>query len=263
MHTYSFEVNQLKLTIESKLKHSYLENFIQKPLISLDKIYIYNNIYSFTNTSWDIKEKMITTIFLVEIALNTHELVPNHQSNGEMGATELQLSVLAGDYYSSQYYYILSQLENTKMISSLANAIKVTSENKMRLFYNDVDSINEFFTIMKENEGLFYEIIASELQQSQVISIIKEYFLLNKLMNEKQMIKQGKQTTLLNYLETAKFNVENSSPFSIIDQQIDKSLHEIDKLLMELPYQYAELKVFLTNKLHLDFETNRSIAEEG
>lgn len=263
VHTYSFEINQLKTTIETKLTHTYLKKFIKKPLINKDEIYIFNNLYSFADTSWANKEKLITTIFLIDIALSTHESIPNRQTDGQMEETELQLSVLAGDYYSSQYYYILSQLEDVQMISLLANAIKITSENKMHLFYGNFDSIHEYFDVMKDTEAVFYDVIATELDQTQLTPIIKEYLLINKLIMEKELINQGNQSSLLSYIEVTERNVDKSAVFSIINLQIDKCLTEIDKLLLTLPYKYADIKLFLTDKLNLNYQSKSSIAEEG
>lgn len=263
VHTYSIEIKQLKSTIESQLKHAYLAKFIEKPFVNMDKIYIINNLYSVKNTPWVNKEKLITTTYLVDLALNTHDTIPSFQTNDEMNERELQLSVLAGDYYSAQYYYILSQLEEVNMISLLANAIKKTNENKMRLFYLNVDSIAEFFDVMKETESFIYQAIANHLNQTQLIPVINEFLLINKLIAEKELIKQNKQTPLLNYIKTTQLNNDHSSILSIINNQIEKCLHEIDELLIELPYQHADMKMFLTNRLNLNYQTNRSIAEEG
>src|SRR5690625_4710701 len=118
--------------IEDKIRHSYLEKFIQKPLIDIDKLLILYYIYKDIEIPSNKKQQYITTIMLVQIALDTHELIPSNGSN-TMTKTEKQLSVLAGDYFSGLYYLILAEIEDIEMIEILATAIKKINEHKMIL----------------------------------------------------------------------------------------------------------------------------------
>ena len=60
--------------------------------------------------------------------------------------------LLAGDYYSGLYYLLLSEIEDIQMIKTLATAIQQINEQKMKLFYEDVSSIDELMETMKAIE---------------------------------------------------------------------------------------------------------------
>src|SRR5690625_4226103 len=97
VHSLSSDSNKLKDLLESKMRHPYVEKFIQKPFIDHQKITFLNEIYDHAKLPKEQKKQCIITVMLVQIALDTHEHIPVDDST-EMTETEKQLSVLAGDY---------------------------------------------------------------------------------------------------------------------------------------------------------------------
>src|SRR5690625_4439985 len=192
MHTLRRETNHLKFKIENKIRHSYVEKYIQKPLIDLEKLTILQYLYKATEIPLNKKQHYITTIMLVQIALDTHELVPRNGSS-YMNETEKQLSVLAGDYYSGLYYLLLSEIEDIEMIQLLASAIQQINEQKMVLFYENVHSIDEFIHTLKNIESILFTKVANHLEHSYSINpVIKELLLINRLYKEKELVVQNK-----------------------------------------------------------------------
>lgn len=77
---------------------------------------------------------------LVQVALDTHERITD--SEGREGAKEklsLQLGVLAGDYFSSRFYHLLSQAGQIQQIQQLAEAICDVNRMKMDLYLSMQD----------------------------------------------------------------------------------------------------------------------------
>src|SRR5699024_6265809 len=129
------------------MKHTYLHKFIDKPTIDEDKLFILVSILNRAFVSSKQKEQYIITTMLVQLALDTHDLVPSSTDNGDYhAASEIpkQLTVLAGDYYSGLYYFLLSEIEDFAMIQTLASAIKKVNEYKMNLYYREIQTIDEF-----------------------------------------------------------------------------------------------------------------------
>lgn len=72
---------------------------------------------------------------LVQLALDTHELVSvSNDVKEKKAARSRQLKVLAGDYFSSRFYNLLSQAGQIEMIQQLSNAICEVNRLKMNLY---------------------------------------------------------------------------------------------------------------------------------
>ncbi|MBD0380595.1 heptaprenyl diphosphate synthase component 1 [Paenibacillus sedimenti] len=72
---------------------------------------------------------------LVQLALDTHEMVnASNEIKEKKAARSRQLKVLAGDYFSSRFYYLLSQAGQIDMIKQLSGAICEVNRLKMNLY---------------------------------------------------------------------------------------------------------------------------------
>jgi heptaprenyl diphosphate synthase len=74
---------------------------------------------------------------LVQMGLDTHDLVEAPGSGIESGMSKMrarQLQVLAGDYFSSRFYQLLSQAGQIDMVKMLSAAICEVNRQKMNLY---------------------------------------------------------------------------------------------------------------------------------
>ncbi|OUM96790.1 MAG: heptaprenyl diphosphate synthase [Thermobacillus sp. ZCTH02-B1] len=74
-------------------------------------------------------------VWLVQLGLDTHDLVDNRsgpQPRREMRAR--QLLVLAGNYFSSRFYHLLSQAGQIEMIRRISSAVCEVNRLKMSLY---------------------------------------------------------------------------------------------------------------------------------
>src|SRR5699024_8005131 len=99
----NIELQELNKNIERKLQYSYVEQFVRKPFIDEDKLEILYYIYQNVQLSKVVKHQQILTIMLVQIALDTHELIPNVKKDSTMSVTNKIIIELASYYYSSLY----------------------------------------------------------------------------------------------------------------------------------------------------------------
>src|SRR5699024_11653277 len=113
-----------------------------------------------------MKQQHMTSIMLVQIALDTHEKIPNQHQEWVMNETEKQLSVLAGEYYSGLYYLLLSEIEDINMIKTLATAIQQINEQKMKLFYEDVASFEALMSTIRSLETSLFPGVARMMNRS-------------------------------------------------------------------------------------------------
>lgn len=261
VRTLSMKSNELKHIIEQKIRHSYVEKYIQKPFIDNDKIFILNYLYNDLQMPLNRKKEYITTIMLVQIALDTHELVPSNGSN-QMSDTEKQLSVLAGDYYSGLYYLLLAELEDIKMIQILGTAIRMINEQKMNLFYENVQTIDELFFTIQNIESVLFTEVANHIGIDEfIISIMEELLIINRLYREKESIRLGKFSYITKFVENHTSNSSDAMVIEKIEAEIDKHEQKMDELLLKLPYHFISLKNLIRHKVKLSYNT--SVAEEG
>jgi len=262
VRTLRTELNELENIIKSKIKHSYVEKYIQKPFIDSDKICILNYLYNHLQMPIKRKQQYITTIMLVQIALDTHELIPsNNHHVRTMSETEKQLSVLAGDYYSGLYYLLLSEIEDLKMIHVLAEAIENINEQKMKLFCGNPETVEDLFLTIQNIESLLFTEVATFINADEtIIPMIIELLMINRLYKEKDQIIQQQFSYIDNFMK----NMATDNSYSVIhmiDDEIDRRKQKLDQLLIQLPYHFIVLKNIIRNKVKLTY--NASLAEEG
>lgn len=198
---YSF--NETAETIKNKLKkamqHSYIEKNISKSVISTEKIALLHSLYVHSDESIHQQEQEMMTILLVQSALDTHELVPTGNTD-QMNRKEIQLSVLAGDYYSGLYYYLLAELENLDLIQILATSIREINEQKMILFYREAVTFDELFETMKKIEALLFVNTADYLGYDyRITDWVEDQLLLFKLEKERVALEGGLPSYMLQF----------------------------------------------------------------
>jgi heptaprenyl diphosphate synthase len=108
------------------------------------------------------KELLSLVTSLVQMGLDTHDLVenePNTAKSGMLAMRAQQLKVLAGDYFSSRFYHLLSQAGQIESIRHLSeavcdiNRIKMNFYAKMRQMKLNAEEYLHFGVALKS--GLF------------------------------------------------------------------------------------------------------------
>jgi heptaprenyl diphosphate synthase len=130
----------------------------------------------------DVKEAtaegVLEAVLLLEQGLSMHDDV-----DARTGALK-QLTVLAGDYNSSQYYYILARLGDFELMHHLSEAIVRINEAKMKLrqFEDQVDS-ETYFNLEEIIQGDLLVTLAEHYlgadsaSVSYIHSLVKAYVL--------------------------------------------------------------------------------------
>jgi heptaprenyl diphosphate synthase len=83
------------------------------------------------------KELLSVVTSLVQMGLDTHDMVDNNPSPSKSGMLAMraqQLKVLAGDYFSSRFYHLLSQAGQLDMVRRLSEAVCDINRAKMSLY---------------------------------------------------------------------------------------------------------------------------------
>ncbi len=253
MYSINLELADLKEKISEKTTHSFVKNQIDKPIIDLDKLFILNELYQNTSMSRSQKQDYIVIIMLIEIALKTHDLVNGNNYSKE---TDKQLTVLVGDYYSGMYYYLLSELENVKMIKVLAASIKKINEEKMNLHYNDKKSEEDFYEALLISETHLFTEVAKFNCEYEAIDMIKSFLMLNRL--KKEQLNQA--SIVYDYYKKNELILTDYAINERIQIKINELKKELDSSVENLSSNYSN---YIYKNTLDSIQTNISQAKEG
>ncbi|MDA5106870.1 heptaprenyl diphosphate synthase component 1 [Brevibacillus thermoruber] len=160
---YVDEVRAIIDQIYQSITHSFVEQYVDVPAIAENRLAL---LYLFLLERGMTKERARTfsmSTGLVQLGLDMHERVKNAYDNSLAAERSRQLTVLAGDYYSSRYYQMLAEAGELEAIQVLSDAIQRVNEAKMTLYMAERDgrlSSDEYLTLRTEiDTGLYVAIV--------------------------------------------------------------------------------------------------------
>ncbi|PAE11943.1 hypothetical protein CHI02_12470 [Niallia circulans] len=257
-------IESVKKRVIERTSNHYLQKHIPNPVIDEHKILLIISVLLEANIK---KQEIITyaaTITLIQIALDTHELVTNEKMH-KGNERNRQLTVLAGDLYSGQYYKILAEIEDFKMLKILAEGIKEVNENKIFFYQQNDKTIEQVIESLKNIEGALIKKLVDFYQLDRWNSLIEEYLFLYRIRKEKELYDSTQRSIVV---ETF-YKYENKNHLlSISDKAtvLDKYLKETSSRLEEMLENLPELQtVFRENTYQLlnAFNKQQLYVEEG
>lgn len=262
------DIDFIKNQVYEKLKNNYLLKYTNIPTIDDDKVLLLYMMYKEKRIAKISFEDYIITIMLVQIALDTHEQISIHELKDDFSRKNRELTVLAGDYYSSLYYQILSELQDILMVRTLAQGIQEINENKMQFYSTDSQQIENAIENIRRIEATLLLKTADYLHLPLWKGIAEEFLFIKRLLSERNQFKSGTVTPLFLklsksvHIEMGKTNYKKQV-LLIVDDYIRRAHVKIEKFLMEHPIMENVLKI----RLETLFETSgfmlEKTAEEG
>ncbi|MFC5403817.1 heptaprenyl diphosphate synthase component 1 [Cohnella soli] len=136
---------------------------------------------------------------LVQMGLDTHEMVDNAPSGigGVLGMRAQQLKVLAGDYFSSRFYHLLSQAGQIDVVRRLSEAVCQVNRLKM-IFYSktkqmkmDAEEYLHYGAELRSGLFLSFTGFMSGLYERLWPEILNAFSRCEVLMNELGKVEKG------------------------------------------------------------------------
>lgn len=259
------EIKHIKADIDGRVKHPYLMKFIDVPVIDEQKLLLLYCILSESKISSDKRKQSVIATMLIQIALDTHELVGiNRIEEDNPFMKQRQLTVLGGDYYSGLYYYLLALIDDIPMLEVLSVAIKEINEYKVSVYQRDYNNIGDFIDSVAMIESLLVQKIAQYVGNNDMMNLSKQLLLINRLNNEKRNFMSTGFSSIFDGINMVQ---EKSRGFSkkidrkqaliIVDNQIITSIHYIEAFLQNHSGTYR----FLSDKIR-SFINNVDIVME-
>ncbi|WP_421379247.1 heptaprenyl diphosphate synthase component 1 [Bacillus salacetis] len=208
----------IKHYVEEKLSYSYLQKYIDSPQIDEDRISFLVLPFSNGDQVLDEEEiiRLISTVMLIQIGLDTHEKVTNSPSES---LKERQLTVLAGVYFSGQYYKILSELENVSLINHLAQAIKTVNESKISLYKQEYFNVPQIMNSIKTIESAVIHSFFAHYGTAQWQELVGEALFLRRMVIEERALEQGEITLLLPSIKSSLYPGDRGSSLTLEQKQ--------------------------------------------
>ncbi len=236
MDSISNEVTQLNSEIKNIINHSFVLKYIDQPAINDEMIAVMVKIMRNTNVDQKLMPYYIVSVMLMQIALETHETVSNSEE-GESPAQlrQRQLSILAGDYYSSMYYHILAKTKDIEFISLMSKGIQEINEAKVKLYLDKEADIEQLVTYLCKIETILVEKTAEYFADTEQLDLYIDILLLNRLLAELDGYKQNHRSNFIKALRSIHIVDDESTDkiSNLLNREIEKVKERLSLSLLE------------------------------
>lgn len=263
------KISDLIHKINKRLQHPYLMRYIENPVIDEDKLLLTYIILKEKDLPEEELDNYAVSTMLVQIALDTHERITSYEVSTDEDKKNRQLTVLAGDYYSSLYYYLLSEIKDLAMIRTLAQAIQEINENKMQYYKNDRQSIENSMENIHRIESSLLLKTADYFHLPLWKGIADEFSFMKRMLVERTHIQNNHYTPLaakiMNHLNRSKVSWLSLKIqiLEVVDSYILHSKARLEKLWSQEPIMYSILERRIEQYIDQSGFRNKKYAEEG
>ncbi|MDA2427767.1 heptaprenyl diphosphate synthase component 1 [Bacillus thuringiensis] len=234
----------IKEKLMEKLRHPYFINYIEEPFIDEEKIALLYGALKSANLHIEQIEHYVVTIMLVQIALDTHERVSNKAGEEEIEFHKCrQLTVLAGDYYSGLYYYLLSMNCDIVLIRALAEGIKEINEHKIMLYQKAHETTDDIMKSVVTIESALLQKTCDHFHLSHWKPFITYVLGGNRLQKEIQLYADKQHSPVFQAMQDA---LGDKAEVVIIGWM--KELRKKEKQFLENHTDINEINSVLRNK---------------
>ncbi|WNF38024.1 heptaprenyl diphosphate synthase component 1 [Bacillaceae bacterium IKA-2] len=267
----SEEIKQIKEMFYQRIKHPYITKFLNEPILDEDRLFLLYLMLEEKKLSKKSRNDYIITTLLVQAALDTHETVSTSTLKSDKGKKQRQLTVLAGDYYSSLYYYLLAKVNDIPMIRLLASSIQEVNEAKMSFYKEPTRPISQSIEDVKLIESSLIQKVAEHFKLPIRKHVVSEFFFLKRLVVERNRLLEGGKVPLLEAIingnRSSLLGLKDDSRLKYSLELCDNYIFESKSQLYSLCQQPTNLNSFIIERIDemlLDINIiKEKVAEEG
>jgi len=213
--SFHLEMDDILLEIKELSRNMFIERYVNVPKASILRLKLLNIFLHYAAVPQHVRKIYGVTTGLIQLGLDIHETISVEKETNVNQVRNRQLSILAGDYYSSQYYFLLSKNNMFNEVKKLAKGIRNINIAKMMLYTGNsgqgFDSIQEFSDLVKIRESNLYVQFLDVLQSDKENSLWKVIlenmiflYYLNDDLQTKNMEMDRFSYYLVNYFASVK-----------------------------------------------------------
>ncbi|TYS68392.1 heptaprenyl diphosphate synthase component 1 [Sutcliffiella horikoshii] len=267
-------ISIIKEKLHNLITHPYLIKHIEYPAIDEDKLLLLYSILEPIDISDEKKEQYILSTMLVQIALDTHDMVTNAKAGQlEVGDEKSrQLTVLAGDFYSGLYYRLLADVNDISMIKTLAHSIKQINEHKIAYYHKELEGIEPLMDSLGKIESSLIQSVSGFFSDSLLKELGGNFLLLKRLIQERKLFCNERSTFLFDTLRRIAFSKGEKDVASkeqetymlyMIDRYIDHIKQKMEQLTHTIPTMNNLLEARIQELFYEIPFSSKKYAEEG
>ncbi|KAB7672926.1 hypothetical protein F9279_00430 [Bacillus sp. B1-b2] len=256
-------MEMVKRKITEKTSHTYLQKHLSNPILDDNKLLLTVTLLSEAKLNKTDIITYATTITLIQIALDTHELITNERMHSG-NETKRQLTVLAGDLYSGQYYKILAEIEDLKMLKNLAEGIKEVNESKIYFYQENTTDSSQLMSSLINIEASLLRKVTNYFHLEEWNGFLEDYLLLNRIELEREQFKNtGKSVMVDAFVQYEEIKQETTNGYLyILDKYAKWAYMQLEKTMIKLPTLNLQLKESI-NQLLFGSRQQQMYVEEG
>jgi heptaprenyl diphosphate synthase len=243
-------------------------------MIDEDKLLLLYSVLENIEMSDGKKEQYILSTMLMQIALDTHDLVTNAKADQleTEDAKNRQLTVLAGDYYSGLYYRLLAEIDDLSMIKTLANSIKQINEHKIAYYQKELEGLENLMDSLGKIESSLIQSVSSYFSNSMLKELSVNFLLLKRLISERKRFCVDKSTFLFETIRRISFSMTDKADTSkdqetymlyLIDRYIEHVRKTLDQLISSIPNMNKLLESRIKELFYEIPFSSKKFVEEG
>nr|WP_295971670.1 heptaprenyl diphosphate synthase component 1 [uncultured Bacillus sp.] len=270
MYEYEKKLAEMKERIERHVLHPYLRQYISSPVIDEDKILILISILDQLELSPSEKDTFVIAIMLMQIALDTHDLV-SIELKDESSMKVRQLTVLAGDYYSGLYYKYLAEISDIQIIKMLSEGVKNINEHKVFVYHKDPVNIEDLINSMKTIEFSLFGKLIEYGGIKKWNDLISNLLLVKRLASERNQFEETGHSFVFDALEKIIFakktqdksNEQKKHLLTICDRYIEYTANLVEQEIHQFPQINDCLRKRMDQIIAVQHSITKTLAEEG
>lgn len=149
------EFDEIEVSVKRYMSHPYLHACHIPQSVSRFHFDVAHVILQAAHVPIDQMKLVLESVLLLEQGLAIHDGVDN------LVGKQRQLTVLSGDYNSSHYYFVLSKLNDVKLLHALSEAVVRINQAKMALIRDTAAlSVDQYMTLFEEIRGGLLQALA-------------------------------------------------------------------------------------------------------
>nr|WP_239534488.1 heptaprenyl diphosphate synthase component 1 [Priestia taiwanensis] len=231
-------VSETRALLYKEVNHSFLNANIDEVEIDDIELAIVQTVLQQMTIPQEKVHHYAVTLMLIQVALDTHEKVVDKSDEARLNR---QLTVLAGDYYSGLYYYLLAKEKDISLIRSLAEGISEINEHKIRVHTNHELTYDEWLSSIELIESMLLQKLCIHFDFVTNGTEISKLFLLNRLQKEYVHMKENGTSSLHGQLSEL---VEASSIIHMLSETIQRERELVEKSLQDEDYMPILAAIF-------------------
>ncbi|WP_019122457.1 heptaprenyl diphosphate synthase component 1 [Brevibacillus massiliensis] len=137
---FSDEIREIAERIHHMISQPFVRQYVDMPAMAENRLALLYFCLLENGLEKERAKRLTISAGLMQVGLDTHELVKLTYESTILDERTRQLTVLAGDYCSSQYYYLLAEAGEIEPIRIFSHAIQQINEAKMQLHVSEKDN---------------------------------------------------------------------------------------------------------------------------